>query len=100
METRKAIEDGALVLYVSGKLNAATAPDFEKAMDEAFADAADELIVDLADVDYLASAGLRVFVSSQKKAQGSSLNLSLRNLQDVVREVFEVTGIEDIFDIS
>jgi anti-sigma B factor antagonist len=99
MEIVKTMDNGRMTLAISGKLSAATAEECGKKINEALEES-QEIVMDLKDLDYLASAGLRVFVSTQKALVAKGGSLVLKNLQDIVREVFEVTGLEDVFTIE
>jgi anti-anti-sigma factor len=100
METIKTTNEGAVTLAVSGKLSAATAEDFEKAVSAALTEASKSFTLDFKEVTYLASAGLRVLVAAQKKLTPLGLNLSLVNVRDEVREVFEITGLDEVFNFA
>lgn len=88
----------ALTVNVSGRVDTATAPELEKYINENTSDVK-ELILDLKDMDYTSSAGLRVFLKAQKlmNAQGS---MKVKNVQSAVMEIFEMTGFSDILCIE
>jgi anti-anti-sigma factor len=98
MEVTKTIQDGKVTLTVKGKLDAAGAAIFEKELDAAITESKD-VNIKLQDVDYLASAGLRALVSGKKTIESEGGSLTLLNVQDIVREVFEFTGLTAIFDL-
>ncbi|MDR3337594.1 MAG: STAS domain-containing protein [Treponema sp.] len=98
MEIVKTREGDAITLSINGKLSAGTAEEFGAALNAATAET-DKIILDFQGVSYLASAGLRVLVFAQKQLVSRSGSLSLINVNENVREVFEVTGLDDIFDI-
>ena len=58
------------------------------------------LDIDLANVDYISSAGLRVLVAAQKKVTAAAGNMRLLSPNDEVFEVFEMTGLSDIFTVE
>jgi anti-anti-sigma factor len=99
MEIVKTQDDGIVTLAINGQLNAATAEEFGAAVEAAVVES-EKLILDFQKVNYLASAGLRVLVSVQKKLTSRSGSLSLINVDETVYEVFQVTGLDDIFDIQ
>jgi anti-sigma B factor antagonist len=99
MEVVKTKDGEILTLAISGKLSAATAEEFGAAVDAAIAESP-KLILDFKDVSYLASAGLRVLVSAQKQITAKSGSMTLINVSEDVHEVFEVTGLDDVFDIK
>jgi anti-sigma B factor antagonist len=98
MEIVKSLSEGTVVLSISGKLSAATSEEFSASVEEALGESS-TLVLDLKEVDFLASAALRVLVMGQKKAHASGGSLVLLNVREVVMEVLEVTGLDEVFDI-
>lgn len=91
-------ENGKLTIFVSDRVDTTTAPELEKYITDN-ADGVTELILDLKDMSYTSSAGLRVLLKAQKlmNAQGS---MKVINVQSDVMEVFEMTGFSDILTIE
>lgn len=83
---------------VSGRLDTTTAPQLENEIGEA-ADKANKLVLDLAGLEYISSAGLRVLLKLQKKMTPKD-GLVVKNVNEVVQEVFEITGFADILTIE
>ncbi|MDR2403917.1 MAG: STAS domain-containing protein [Spirochaetaceae bacterium] len=98
MEIVKSLSEGKVILSLNGKLSAASAGKFNAAVEEALGESP-ALVLDFKDVDYMASAGLRVLVAAQKKLHTSGDSLILFNVRKEVMEVFEVTGLDEVFDI-
>jgi anti-sigma B factor antagonist len=98
MEITKTASEDSITLAVSGKLSAATASECEAAVDLALGETKN-LLLDFKELSYLASAGLRVLISAQKKLKAVGGSLALLNLREEVMEVFEVTGLDDVLDI-
>lgn len=92
MEIKKLQEGAKLTLAPLGRVDTLTAPDLEAAV---VVDGVDELVFDLASVDYISSAGLRVLLSAQKKMATKSMVIV--HVAPAVREVFDITGFSDIF---
>lgn len=93
-------QDGAeLTLIIEGRIDTTTAPALEDELKHSVPDAVQTLILDFAQVAYISSAGLRVLLAAQKvmNRQGQMI---LRNVNDAVMEVFEVTGFADILTIA
>jgi anti-anti-sigma factor len=87
------------VVTVSGRVDSATAPDLQKAL-QALLDANhNQLVLELKDVDYMSSAGLRVLVSVQKAAKKNGGALRLAQLSTRVKEVVELAGLAPVLDI-
>ena len=92
MQINKNQEGSKLLLAPIGRVDTITSPELEAAV---VLDGVDELVFDLAQVDYISSAGLRVLLSSQKKMAGKSMKIA--NSKPAVKEVFDITGFSDIF---
>ena len=75
-----------------------TAPELEAALKEALV-GVEELTIDLAKLEYISSAGLRVLLSAQKtmNRQGS---MKVKNANEIIMEIFDVTGFADILTIE
>jgi anti-sigma B factor antagonist len=84
---------------LDGRLDTTTAPQLEKELSEQF-EGTDKLIFDFEKLQYISSAGLRVLLSAQKKMNASGGSMIIRNANDMVMEVFEVTGFLDILTIE
>lgn len=98
MKITKSKENTALTLGLNGRLDTNTAPELETEL-KASLDGVETLIMDMEELAYLSSAGLRVILAAQKQMnkQGSMV---IRNVNDMVMEVFEVTGFTDILTIE
>ena len=92
-------ENGSeLTLFLSGRLDTTTSPVLENEI-AAVADGVTALILDIEKLDYISSAGLRVLLSTQKKMSKQG-KLTIKNVQENVMEVFEITGFSDILNIE
>ncbi len=87
-----------LTLAVNGRLDTTTAPELEKELNASL-DGAESLILDFSKLEYISSAGLRVLLSAQKQMSKKG-GMKVRNVNEVVQEVFEVTGFADILTIE
>jgi anti-sigma B factor antagonist len=96
IEKNKNGTDFAIAL--EGRLDTTTAPQLEKELKEDV-NGVSELTFDFAKLEYISSAGLRVLLSAQKimNKQG---HMVIRNVNDDIMEIFEVTGFSDILDIE
>ena len=90
--------ESALALALEGRLDTVTAPELEKELKGSL-DGVSELTLDFAGLEYISSAGLRVLLSAQKimNKQGS---MKLKNVNETIMEIFEVTGFTDILTIE
>ena len=89
---------GSLTIALEGRLDTSTAPELEQAIKGGL-DGVTELVMDFARLDYISSAGLRVLLSAQKtmSKQGS---MKVIHVNEMVMEVFEVTGFSYILTIE
>ena len=98
MTINKTLEDGNLTVALEGRLDTFTAPDLENELDSSL-EGVKEVVLDLAGLEYISSAGLRVLLSTQK-IMNSRKGMKVTNVSDLVNEVFEVTGFSDILTIE
>ena len=98
LQIKKTVNDKKATLSLSGRLDTLTAPELDAAIRE-IVPAHDELILDLAELEYVSSAGLRVFLAAQK-ALSVRGKLTVKNPNETVSEIFEVTGFSDILNIE
>ena len=98
MNITKSKQGSTLTVGLEGRLDTTTAPQLETELKTALDDVT-ELIFDIKDLAYISSAGLRVLLSAQKtmNKQGS---MTIRNANEEVLEIFEVTGFIDILNIE
>ncbi|SCJ97537.1 Putative anti-sigma factor antagonist BtrV [uncultured Eubacterium sp.] len=98
MKITKSKEETVLTLALDGRLDTNTAPDLEIEL-KASLDGVETLIMDMDTLAYLSSAGLRVILAAQKQMNKQG-KMIVRNVNDMVMEVFEVTGFIDILTIE
>lgn len=87
-----------LTIKLEGRLDTISAPQLEKELRQELSDTK-HLVLDFSQLDYLSSAGLRVILSAQKvmNQQGEMI---VRNVSDMIMEIFEVTGFSEILTIE
>ena len=98
MTINKNLNDNKLTVALEGRLDTTTAPELETELKQSLAGVT-ELIMDFEKLDYISSAGLRVLLSAQKimTKQGS---MKIIHANEMIMEVFEVTGFIDILTIE
>ena len=99
MELTTSIDGSSATVALIGNLTVATTPDLEAAFAGLPEDVID-ITLDLSQLDYVASAGLRVIVSQDKKVHQSGGSVRLMNPNEEVMEVLDVTGLVDILEIE
>ena len=95
----KTIENGKAVIAPEGRLDTVTSPDMENAIKETIPGIS-ELTLDLANLEYISSAGLRVLLSAKKAIGGAGGSMKIRNVNDTIMEIFDITGFSDILTIE
>ena len=98
MTIDKKMNGTALEIALEGRLDTMTAPELEAELNQSMS-SADSLKLDFSKMDYISSAGLRVLLSAHK-AMSAKGGMKLTNVNEIVQEVFEVTGFADILDIE
>jgi len=89
----------ALVLRIAGELDAASRPAIEPTLIAAIA-SAPRVIFDLAAVSFCDSTGIAMFITVHEKATADDKPLSMRNVPARLHRLFEITGVDKIFDIT
>src|SRR3990172_5242705 len=87
------------VITVSGRVDSSTAPEFEQALKNALDAGRHHIVLDLENVDYMSSAGLRAMVAALKTARGHNGDLRLSNPSARVAEVLQLAGLTSIFEV-
>ena len=99
MEISRETVKGVDVIKLSGRLNTTSAPDAEKEITTIIEENPEALLINLAKVDYISSAGLRVLLLGAKMMRKDKGILGLCCLQNAVKEVFDISGFTAIFRI-
>ena len=98
MEISKTKSGSELVISLSGRLNTVSAPMFEEEVKSSI-DGVTELVLDFSNLEYMSSAGLRILLSTQK-VMNKQGKMTVRNVNDTVMEVLEITGFTKILTIE
>ena len=94
------LPDGSVTLAVSGELTAVTAEQLNAAIETVLGQAFLALTLDFKDLEYVASAGLRVLLKAQKALDAKGGKFIIRNACEEVMNVFEITGFDNILTIE
>jgi anti-anti-sigma factor len=87
------------VVAVEGRMDAVSAPEFEKFLNALIAEGVLKVIVDFEGLDYISSAGLRSVLITAKKIQSKNGEILIVSLHDTVKEIFEISGFSTIIPI-
>ncbi|MBR2869138.1 MAG: STAS domain-containing protein [Clostridia bacterium] len=98
MNINKTANGNELSIALEGRLDTATAPQLEAELNQSI-DGIEKLVFDFASLEYLSSAGLRVLLGAQKfmNKQGEMI---VRNVNETIMEIFEITGFCDVLTIE
>ena len=98
MKIEKNLNEKNLVVALEGRLDTTTAPQLEDELKKSLDDIS-ELVIDLGALEYISSAGLRVLLSAYKTMRSKG-SMKITNANELVKEVFEVTGFSDFLPIE
>ena len=98
MTINKKLNGSALCVALEGRLDTTTAPELESEL-KASLGGVNELVFDFEKLDYISSAGLRVLLSAQKTMTKQG-EMKITHVNEMIMEVFEVTGFSDILTIE
>ena len=98
MTIEKTLNGTELTVTITGRLDTTTAPQLEAEFKQSIT-GVEKLVLDFATLEYLSSAGLRVLLAAQKvmNKQGEMI---IKNVNETINEIFEVTGFIDILTIE
>lgn len=97
MTITQSLNDKTCTLLVEGRIDTLTSAELEQAVNNN-APLCEKLVLDLAGVDYISSAGIRAVLNARKTVGGD--NLTLRNLNRNVFEIFKMTGFTKVLNIE
>ncbi len=100
MELKSHKEADATIVQLIGRLDAVTTPDYEKQARELIEAGENRLVLDLAQLDYISSAGLRGLLVTAKLLQARGGRLRFANVTGNVRSVFEIAGFLTMFQLD
>ena len=98
MTINKKANGTALEIALEGRLDTMTAPELEAELNQSLG-SVDSLTLDFSKLEYISSAGLRVLLSAHKVMSAKG-GMKVTNVNEIVQEVFEVTGFADILNIE
>ncbi len=99
MEIPTEHSDGALILIPSGRIDGQNALDFQASIDKVIGNTDSAIILELSDLSYISSAGLRVILLMAKTLKSRNIHFSMCAIAPAVKEVFEISGFGNIISI-
>lgn len=85
------------IINIKGRIDTATSPEFEKAIAPVLAGEMKDVIIECKEFEYISSTGLRLFLVLQKTANTKKGHLIIRNMNDDIKNVFNMTGFTALF---
>lgn len=99
MKINKIKNGSSLTMAIEGRLDTITSSDLSKEITSSI-DGVTELILDIENLEYISSSGLRVLLSTQKSMNSNNGKMIVKNVPEIVMEVFDITGFVDILNIE
>lgn len=100
MEINKGKRNGITCLRIEGNLDASNSSIAEKTIRDAIAEGDANLIINLSELQYISSAGLRVILVVAKDIKVKNGKIVICSMTESVRKVFDISGFTSIFDIQ
>ena len=92
--------EGKIVATLEGELDTAAALDVENALQPLYENNGCDIVIDCTKLEYIASSGLRILLGILKSAKASGGKVTLRGMNDDIKNVFKMTGLIALFDVE
>ena len=99
MEIKEENKENGITLFISGEIDGTNVDEFEEQVTAA-ADRTGNLNLDLSELEYVSSAGLRVFLTLQKRVKQQGNEVVIRHVNNEVMDIFSVTGFVKLLNIE
>jgi anti-sigma B factor antagonist len=99
MEINTRVENEIHIVDFVGNMDTNTAPDAENQLTELMDQGVKKIVVDFDKLDFITSAGLRVFLAASKRIKTEEGDIRLCNLNETVQEVFDISGFSTILNV-
>ncbi len=100
MEINKAISNQNVIIALKGRLDTMTAPQLDDEAKSIDFDEVETVTLNLKDLEYISSSGLRVILALYKSLKSKGGNLKIVNVSNTIMELFSMTGMADYLDIE
>ncbi len=98
LDIKTEVNGSEVIIYVDGRLDTVTSPQLMEEI-EKIIPSADKIILDIEKIEYVSSAGLRVFLAADNNMRKKDGELNMRNVPGPVMDVFEMTGFSNALNI-
>lgn len=92
--------DGKLIATLEGEMDTAAALEAEQTLQPLYKSDGRDVVIECEGLEYIASSGLRILLSILKGAKAGGSKVTLRNVNDDIKNVFKLTGFIDLFDFE
>ena len=92
--------DGKYVATLVGEMDTAAAVEVEDTLKPLYSTDGKDVMIECKDLEYIASSGLRILLSILKGAKAAGSKVTLRNVNDDIKDVFKLTGFISIFEFE
>ena len=99
MDIKKKYNDKKLTIETGTRIDTVNSPDFENEINDELGKF-DSLIIDLSNLEYISSAGLRVLIATQKKLKPENIPMTIINANETIKEIFRMSGFDKILKIE
>ncbi|WP_292603550.1 MULTISPECIES: STAS domain-containing protein [unclassified Methanobrevibacter] len=99
MNITKSFNEKELTLSVEGRIDTITSQDLSNEINDEMGNF-NSLILDFANLEYISSAGLRVLMATQKKLKAEGIPFVIKNVNEVINEIFRMSGFDKILKIE
>ncbi len=100
MKTKIEELDGKLIATLEGEMDTAAALEAEQVLQPLYKSDGRDIVIECEGLEYIASSGLRILLSILKGAKAGGSKVTLRNVNDDIKNVFKLTGFIDLFDFE
>lgn len=100
MNTRIEELDGKIVATLEGQMDTAAAMEVEKELQPLYNSDGRDIVIECEKLEYIASSGLRILLGILKNAKAGGDKVTLRNMNDDIKNVFQLTGLINLFDVE
>lgn len=100
MKTTVEEKDGVITVVFEGRMDTKSTPEVEEDLKPLFDSESQEIVIDCSNLEYVASSGLRVFLSIAIDSQSKGKHVTIKGMNSFVSNLFEMSGFTDLFDFE
>ena len=98
MITKIEENDGIMTVYLEGRMDTSSSSETEMEIKPVYETACKEIIIDCSKLEYIASSGLRIFLSLLLDTQPQGKHISIKGMSRQLHDMFDLTGFSNLFD--